>query len=361
MKKYKICVYAICKNEEMFVDRFYESVKDADKIFILDTGSTDNTVEKFKNKDKVIIKSEIINPWRFDIARNKSLEMVDEDADICMCLDLDEVLIDGWRDILEEVWEDNTTRLSYIYNWSLNENNNPKVTFYSEKIHSRNLYKWTHPVHEILTLKENEIEVRKITDKLVINHYPDDTKSRGSYLPLLELSVKEDPTDDRNMHYLGREYMFYNRNNEAIDTLIKHLSLPKATWKDERAASMRFIGRCYSRMNRYDEAIMWYKKAIKEAPHLRDGYVELAILYNYLKDYNKVIYYTNKALKIKNRERVYINEIFSWDHTIYDLRSIAYYYTKKYKASLKNINIALSLNPNDERLINNKKLIEDKV
>ena len=361
MKKYKICVYAICKNEEMFVDRFYESVKDADKIFILDTGSTDNTVEKLKNKDKVIIKSEIINPWRFDIARNKSLEMVDEDADICMCLDLDEVLIDGWRDILEEVWEDNTTRLSYIYNWSLDENNNPKVTFYSEKIHSRNLYKWTHPVHEILTLKENEIEVRKITDKLVINHYPDDTKSRGSYLPLLELSVKEDPTDDRNMHYLGREYMFYNRNNEAIDTLIKHLKLPKATWKDERAASMRFIGRCYQRMNRYEEAIMWYKKAIKEAPHLRDGYVELAILYNYLKDYNKVIYYTNKALKIKNRERVYINEIFSWDHTIYDLRSIAYYYTKKYKASLKNINIASTLNPNDERLINNKKLIEDKV
>lgn len=273
MKKYKICVYAICKNEEMFVDRFYESVKDADKIFILDTGSTDSTVEKFKNKDKVIIKSEIINPWRFDVARNKSLEMVDEDTDICICLDLDEVLIDNWRDILEEVWEDNTTRLSYIYNWSLDENNNPKVTFYGEKIHSRNSYKWTHPVHEILTLKENKKEVRKTTDKLIINHYPDDTKSRGSYLLLLELSVKEDSTDDRNMHYLGREYMFYNRNNEAIDTLIKHLKLPKATWKDERAASMRFIGRCYQRMNRYDEAIMWYKKAIKEAPYLRDGYV----------------------------------------------------------------------------------------
>ena len=361
MKKYKICVYAICKNEEKFADRFYESVKEADKIFILDTGSTDNTVEKFKNKNKVIIKSEIINPWRFDVARNKSLEMVDEDTDICICLDLDEVLIDNWRDILEEVWEDNTTRLSYIYNWSLDENNNPKVTFYGEKIHSRNSYKWTHPVHEILTLKENKKEVRKTTDKLIINHYPDDTKSRGSYLPLLELSVKEDSTDDRNMHYLGREYMFYNRNNEAIDTLIKHLKLPKATWKDERAASMRFIGRCYQRMNRYDEAIMWYKKAIKEAPYLRDGYVELAILYNSLKDYNKVIYYTNKALKIKNRERVYINEIFSWDHTIYDLRSIAYYYIGKYKASLKNINIALSLNSNDERLVNNKKIIEEKV
>ena len=29
-------------------------------------------------------------------------------------------------------------------------------------------------------------------------------KSRGQYLPLLELSEEEDPEDDRNMHYLGR-------------------------------------------------------------------------------------------------------------------------------------------------------------
>ena len=49
MNKYKICVYAICKNEEKFVDRWYESIKDADKIIVLDTGSTDSTVKKLKN------------------------------------------------------------------------------------------------------------------------------------------------------------------------------------------------------------------------------------------------------------------------------------------------------------------------
>ena len=42
----KVCVYAICKNEEKFVDRWYESIKEADKIVVLDTGSTDNTVQK---------------------------------------------------------------------------------------------------------------------------------------------------------------------------------------------------------------------------------------------------------------------------------------------------------------------------
>ena len=40
-EKLKVVVYAISKNEEQFVDRWYESIKDADDIYVLDTGSTD--------------------------------------------------------------------------------------------------------------------------------------------------------------------------------------------------------------------------------------------------------------------------------------------------------------------------------
>ena len=36
-----------------------------------------------------------------------------------------------------------------------------------------------------------------LTDDITINHYPDKTKSRGSYLQLLELSVSEEPFNDR--------------------------------------------------------------------------------------------------------------------------------------------------------------------
>lgn len=35
MKKYKICVYAICKNEEKYIDRWYSSMKEADGIYVL--------------------------------------------------------------------------------------------------------------------------------------------------------------------------------------------------------------------------------------------------------------------------------------------------------------------------------------
>ena len=94
MSKYKVSVYAICKNEEKFVDRWYESMKEADEICVLDTGSDDGSVKKLKEKG-VIVSSCVINPWRFDVARNKSLELVSSDTDICVCTDLDELFEPG--------------------------------------------------------------------------------------------------------------------------------------------------------------------------------------------------------------------------------------------------------------------------
>ncbi len=50
----KICVYAICKNEEKGVDRWINSMKEADEIFVLDTGSTDKTVDKLKELGAIV-------------------------------------------------------------------------------------------------------------------------------------------------------------------------------------------------------------------------------------------------------------------------------------------------------------------
>ena len=154
--------------------------------------------------------------------------------------------------------------------------------------------------------------------------------------------------------------MYHNKNNEAIDTLIRHLNLKSATWKDERCASMRFIARCYVRLKRYDEAFMWLNKAIKEAPYLRDPYVATGLLYYDLKDYENCKKYLLKALKIKNHEMTYINEISSWDNTIYDVLSIAYFNLGKYKLSLKYVKLALSMDKNNERLLNNLEIIKQK-
>ena len=358
MGKYKVCVYAISKNEERFVDRWVDSMCEADEIYVLDTGSDDKTVKRLKKRG-VHVKKKKIKPWRFDVARNMSLDLVPKDADICVCTDLDEVFDSGWREKLESIWESGITRVRYDYIWSFNSNDEPAVNFYIEKIHVRDGYHWTHPVHEILSYDGEERTIT--TDLITLKHYPDATKSRGSYLPLLELSVKENPTDDRNMHYLGREYMYYGKWNECIDTLIHHLNLPSATWKDERSASMRFIARAYKSLKRYDEARMWLDKAIEEAPYLRDPYVERALLEYILENWDSVIEYCLKALEITTHEKTYINEVFSWDYTIYDLLSLGYYYTGYIDKSLEYVNLALDMDPTNEHLLSNKKIIEDKI
>ena len=162
------------------------------------------------------------------------------------------------------------------------------------------------------------------------------------------------------MHYLGREYMYYGKWNECIDTLIRHLHLKNATWKDERCASMRFIARSYTHLKRYDEAKMWLEKAINEAPYLRDPYIEMALLCYQLHEYQKVVLYVEKALTISHHPKSYINELFSYNEVPYDLLAISYYYLNDYEKSYQNALLAVNKKPNDERLKNNLKLIKQK-
>ena len=353
--KYKVCVYAIAKNESQFVDRWYNSVKEADEIYVLDTGSEDDTVDKLISHG-INVEVEKIVPWRFDVARNKALELVPEDADICVSVDLDEVYEPGWRKKIEESWQEDTTRLRHTYNWKV-EDGKPVVTFYYEKTHARKGYKWTHPVHEILSYSMGEEKI-VTNESIILNHFPDPNKSRSNYLPLLELSVKENPEDDRNMHYLGREYMYYGKYEKCIDTLIKHLQLKKATWKDERSASMRFIARSYKSLGRLDEARLWLSKAKKETPYLREPYVESGILEYDDGKYEDAIRDFMIALNIKNKYKNYINEPFCYDGTVYDYLSICKYNLGMYAESLYYLDIALKHDPKNERLINNKKIIE---
>ena len=52
-----------------------DSMSEADDICVLDTGSTDDTVERLKARG-AHVEQKIIAPWRFDVARNKSLKLI---------------------------------------------------------------------------------------------------------------------------------------------------------------------------------------------------------------------------------------------------------------------------------------------
>lgn len=356
----KIVVYGICKNEAQFVERWVKSMSEADEIVVLDTGSEDDTAERLKEKGVKVV-TETIVPWRFDKARNRSLELVPEDADICVCTDLDEVFEPGWRGHLEEAWTEETGQARYRYTWSFTKEGREGVVFWIEKAHRRHGYHWIHPVHEVLKWNgEGTPGIMVTAPGVQLNHFPDPDKSRGQYLPLLELSVEEEPDDDRNMHYLGREYMYRGRWDDCIRTLKRHLAMPSARWADERAASMRYIAKSYLMKGERKEARDWYLKAIIQAPHLREPYMDLAHALYEESQWEGVLYFTGCALAITHRPASYICEASAWGSLPYDLRAMAFYHTGRNGEALEEAEKALAQEPENERLLGNVKLLARK-
>ena len=358
MGRYKVCVYAICKNEGQFVERWIKSMSEADLVVVLDTGSTDNTVELLREKGAQVT-VEQIEPWRFDTARNRSLELVPEDVDICVCTDLDEVFRPGWRVRLEQGWRTGMGQASYRYTWSFEPDGAEGCVFWTEKIHARRGYRWNHPVHEVLEWIGEGARPRIVPiEGIQLDHHPDPTKSRGQYLPLLELSVAECPEDDRNMHYLGREYMYRGQWDDCIRTLKRHLTLPTAAWADERAASMRYIARAYANKGERRQALVWYLRSAAEAPHLREPYMDLAAFLYQWQEWDGVLWAVGCALAITDRPRTYICEAAAWGSLPWDLRAMAFYHTGRLERALEAALEAARLSPADRRLAGNVKAIE---
>lgn len=349
----KLSVYALCRNEEKFVERWARCVQEADEVVVLDTGSLDGSARLLREKG-FSVWEEAITPWRFDVARNRSLQLVSEDADVCLCLDLDETLPKGWRRMVEEAWRD-CDQLEYPYIWSFNPDGSDGVSFFASKIHARHGFSWAHPVHEVLHCDRPPRIAR--APALRIEHHPDPAKSRAQYLPLLELAVREDPHSDRCLHYLGREYLFHARWQDCIDALSRHVRLPEAVWEDEKCASFRYMARAHQALGQPDQAERCLLEAVALAPRLREGWVELGTLYYWQEDWPGVAFCMRRALRIKTRPESYLSEPGSWGALPWDLLSLALWHMGRRAQAAQAAQEALRLSPGDGRLEENLRLM----
>ena len=340
----KIAVYAISKNEEQFVERFCESAKEADVILIADTGSTDNTVQLARECGAKVYDI-CVSPWRFDKARDTALNLLPADIDVCISLDLDEVLQPEWRQEIERVWQEDTTRLRYKFDWGAG------IAFYYEKIHHRKGYHWHHPCHEYPVPDVRTNEVWAHTDMLLAVHEPDPTKSRGQYLDLLLVAVTEDPRCPRNAFYYARELTFYSKWQEAVDALNKYLAMPEATWPNERSYAMRLLGKAYDELGW--DGLVWYRRACAEAPQTRESWCDLAMACYRKNMWAECFAAASNVLAIKDKELVYTLDPSVWGYKPHDLLAISAHWLGMKDLAIEHGDIAVKLEPNDERLKEN--------
>ena len=215
----KICVYAICKQEAKEAAAWYENVRCADDVIVLDTGSTDGTPDILEELGCTVFRKEY-DEFRFDVARNDSLDLAMEhsDANIFFTTDFDERMDPGWYEYVIEHWDpDVHTRGTYddyfgdsplpgSLNW----------------MHDRT-WKWKYPCHEVMEKRDGSGVHYHISKELdmrggivVLRHWQDYTKeTRGQYLGLLRKRFSE-YRDDESAAYLVRELMYKNSPGEAL-------------------------------------------------------------------------------------------------------------------------------------------------
>jgi hypothetical protein len=338
----RIAVYTIALNEEQFVERWATSARDADYLLIADTGSTDRTVEIARSLGVNTV-SIAVSPWRFDDARNAALAVLPIDVDLCIALDMDEVLVEGWRGHLDKI-EPETTRPRYKYVWSWLSEGEAGLVYGGDKIHRRHGYRWRQPVHETLTPTSPE---KQEWIGLEIHHHPDGAKSRSQYFPLLDLARRESPQDERTAFYYARELYYHRRFDEAIVEFGRFLSLPTATWAPERAAAMRFLGKMGH------DPMRWYTLATLESPDRREPWVDLAQYLHDQRDWDGCLLATKRALSIREKAMEYLCEAEAWGARPHDLASIALWHLGRRLEAVEQCRVALGIEPNDSRIQGN--------
>ena len=354
----RICVYTISLNEINNVDGFVDSCQGADLVLVADTGSTDGTVERLRDLG-VRVHSIQQTPWRFDHARQQSLDLIPQDIDLCISIDLDERLPSDWRSIIDSRWTPSVNRISYDYVWSWTSNGDPDGRFTASKIHSRQGYTWKYPCHEVLVWTGAEPEVTLDLQDLQIQHHADNTKPRTQYLGLLRLGRDENPNDERMCHYYARELMYHGFWDEAIMEFERHLTL--AHWREERCASQRYVSQCHRNQHRYDQALTAAIRASLEWNTTREPWMEVVHSAYALQDWVTVYWAATKALAITKPSTTYKTEAINWGSLPWDMAALAAYQLGFYTRAVELGEQALAYNPQDSRLVINLQYYQQKI
>ena len=200
-------------------------------------------------------------------------------------------------------------------------------------------------VHEVNHAVKEE---RQGWTNLKIYHFADNTKSRGSYLPLLLADIEENPNNDRQTYYTSRELFFYGRFEESIAMFKRHLTMPESIWGPERAWSMRYLAKMIPH-----EAEHWHLRACSEYKEGAETWTDLAKFYYGKEDWFNMFYAAKRALTCQFYKGLYLTEPDAYGWWPNDMAALSAYRLGYFKEALHHGQIAVDLNPDDQRLKDN--------
>ncbi len=289
----------IVKNEEESLPTCLASVKDyVDEIIIVDTGSTDRTVEIAESFNAKVYH----HAWEnsFSKARNYSLKYAT--SDWILIMDADEEIEEKDAFKLRETIIDDEVNLIYMPAFSKEKGGMNSSVYLIERVFKNNLdFHYEGIVHNIL-----KFSGRYKKENIVFYHYGyhlDGEQMESKFTrttTLLKEQIKDDPTNPMPHHYLAVAFCGKDMNDECIDEALKAIKLFE---QNNIETNVKLLS-CYTASIAFYSkgdlvnAKHYAMKSVNSYPEYLDGYFMLSSIYMRQKEYDKCIKATNKYLTI---------------------------------------------------------------
>ena len=180
------------------------------------------------------------------------------------------------------------------------------------------------------------------------------------FLPLLKLSVKENPDEPHCQMLYAREFMILKRYDESLKEFLKILDMP-AVYTDERKASLietyGRLGDLSFALGKYEDALHYYREFLKICNNHREPYFCMGEVYNAMGLYTLAIGVVESGIRYSTRMYDWIERKDNWIAKSDDILAVSYYYLGDFDKALEHIRVAYKHNPVDPRIVNNYKSI----
>jgi glycosyltransferase involved in cell wall biosynthesis len=309
-------IVIIARNESKTLPRLINSIAPfmaaGGKVFLTDTGSTDDTVEVAKKLGCIVTEkkfdifltkeeAEIIpsasegdRVFDFSAARNWASEQADTDwVHVMPC---DEEWSTYEYGLIDSCINEELYGMYCRINYHLHEGI-PTVTLRHNTIYNKKKMVWEGMVHELLVSRDHtEPTFRDLP--IVSNHYKNMETDRSHYLTGLayDCLIRKN-SNLRNEFYLGRELVYNYLYSEAIQFL-KNVG-ENETYVHQKSEAYILKGICYMQMGEADLAIRDWATAVTIDPRRREPAMRLSNYYYQSGDAHRSLFWASAALTIK--------------------------------------------------------------